>query len=1143
MITGSKSPPIFGGGEMGNLIRSYRWSDTQLGPIDVWPTDLLHTLNLMLNSRFPMFLFWGPELTCFYNDGYRPSLGNEGKHPGILGLSAQEAWPEIWEQIGPLISQVLTNREAIWMEDALIPIFRNKVIEKVYWTFSYSPLFDQRGETTGVFVTCMETTEKVENLKIIQEQAKSLTENQQILENITSASPAALWMTDEKGKATYFNQPWITWTGRPIEAHIGDGWFESIYDQDRSDVIEQFNQALLHKKEFKIDFRTVMADGSLLWTLAKGLPLWSDEKQFSGFAGSCLDISDRKRQERQLKKNMGKLEQLVLDRTKTLRRREAQLSQSQELAGMAGWEWYFENEAISWSPEMYRFWGYEVNEITPNLQYVKMNTHPDDHHILTNAIDQIRAGRDIEIEYRRFNKRGEIIYILTKARAIQDELGRTIGVYGTDLDTTKKKETENHLIKLNQELTTAYEIGKIGMWKVDFEKNLYEWSDNLYRIYGFQPGEIELDTSSYGNVHPDDRAIIIRSHQKIRQDGKPVEFEFRRINKQGEIINIISKGKVDKNVDGKVTAIRGICINVTELRKKEQELLDSEQFTKSILEILPNIIYIYDLQKEEYIFSNRNVFEFLGYSDSDIDQYGTRALYPLLHPDDHDIVQQHFDSFVSREADDVLQCEYRCKTHEGKYRNILARDAVYRKDPDGRVIQVIGMLIDITNTKVVALQLEAANKLLSSKNQVLEQQLLREFSESFASYHTGTDFFNSLSSELALKTKLDYILFGRIVIQENGHPIIASFSFRHRNELKDRIAFEADNNPFDTILRGYPFSCPENAQLTLTDQKGAFHLKADGVIAHPLFDERRKVIGVICVLDENAIQNVSYTDSLIRIASKRIEMELSRISNEEELERKNLRLERQNQDLVSFNRVVSHDLQEPIRKIQMFISRINSQSSLLSDQINQYLSRTEDAARRMQQLILDLLAFSSLNQNGDLFEKVNLADLMQECIAELSEQIKSKDAQIKFDNLPEIKGVPFQLRQLIDNLLANSLKYSKDAIRPKIEIKSRILDKSDPAYRHLLNPKRKYLLISISDNGIGFDQKYASEIFLPFKRLHTRDTYPGTGIGLATCKKIVENHQGLIAAESRLGQGSTFLIYLPAKLTFQPNGDDMLKFQ
>ena len=318
-----------------------------------------------------MFLFWGPQLTCFYNDSYRPSLGNEGKHPGILGLSAEKAWPEIWDQIGPLIEQVQTNKEAIWMEDALIPIFRNKKIENVYWTFSYSPIFDRGGHTSGVFVTCMETTQKVENLKIIREQAKSIAENQRTLETITSVSPAALWMTDENGRATYFNQPWITWTGRPLQDHLGEGWFQSIYEKDRSDVTERFRQALQEKREFKIDFRTIMEDGTLLWTLAKGLPLWSDEKQFSGFAGSCLDISDRKRQERQLKQNMEKLEQLVLDRTKSLSRREAQLSQSQELAGMAGWEWYFENEAISWSPEMYRFWGYEVNEITSNPRICK----------------------------------------------------------------------------------------------------------------------------------------------------------------------------------------------------------------------------------------------------------------------------------------------------------------------------------------------------------------------------------------------------------------------------------------------------------------------------------------------------------------------------------------------------------------------------------------------------------------------------------------------------------------------------------------------------------------------------------------------------------------------------------------------------
>lgn len=132
------------GGEMGALIRNKDWKDHPLGEPASWPPSLRTVLGIVLHSRFPMFVWWGQDLYCFYNDTYRPSLGNEGKHPGILGMPAREAWPEIWETIQPMIAQVLRGDGATWNEDALIPIYRNGRIEDVYWTFSYSPIIDDK---------------------------------------------------------------------------------------------------------------------------------------------------------------------------------------------------------------------------------------------------------------------------------------------------------------------------------------------------------------------------------------------------------------------------------------------------------------------------------------------------------------------------------------------------------------------------------------------------------------------------------------------------------------------------------------------------------------------------------------------------------------------------------------------------------------------------------------------------------------------------------------------------------------------------------------------------------------------------------------------------------------------------------------
>jgi len=150
-----------GGGEMGQLIRSYNWQDTVLGPPESWPQSLLTTVSIILNSKFPMFLFWGPDLIQFYNDAYRPSLGNNGKHPSALGQRGVDCWPEIWPFIKPIIDNVMAGGEASWNEDQLLPIYRNDKLEDVYWTFSYSKARDDNGETAGVLVICNETTQQI----------------------------------------------------------------------------------------------------------------------------------------------------------------------------------------------------------------------------------------------------------------------------------------------------------------------------------------------------------------------------------------------------------------------------------------------------------------------------------------------------------------------------------------------------------------------------------------------------------------------------------------------------------------------------------------------------------------------------------------------------------------------------------------------------------------------------------------------------------------------------------------------------------------------------------------------------------------------------------------------------------------------
>ncbi len=207
---------------MGALIRAYDWSNNLLGPPHQWPHSLRTTVSIILNSKFPMFLWWGPDLIQFYNDAYRPSLGNGGKHPTALGQRGEECWQETWPIIKPLIDQVMDGGDATWSEDQLIPIYRNGQLEDVYWTFGYSPVKDEKGNTAGVLVVCQETTRQV-----LTQRQLNLSEDR--FRRLIQQAPVAVAMfSGPEFVITLANERVLEYWGRTREQVIDKPLFEAL---------------------------------------------------------------------------------------------------------------------------------------------------------------------------------------------------------------------------------------------------------------------------------------------------------------------------------------------------------------------------------------------------------------------------------------------------------------------------------------------------------------------------------------------------------------------------------------------------------------------------------------------------------------------------------------------------------------------------------------------------------------------------------------------------------------------------------------------------------------------------------------------------------------------------------------------------
>ncbi len=281
------------------------------------------------------------------------------------------------------------------------------------------------------------------------------------------------------------------------------------------------------------------------------------------------------------------------------------------------------------------------------------------------------------------------------------------------------------------------------------------------------------------------------------------------------------------------------------------------------------------------------------------------------------------------------------------------------------------------------------------------------------------------------------------------------------------------------------------------------------------FDEEKKAIILAGISQDVTLQRINEADLAEKIASKT-----------KDLENANTELINLNDNLEQFVYVASHDLQEPLRKINIFSEMLQNNFPSLSDEQNMYLTKIEKSAKRMSLLISDLLSFSRLSAKEKIYEKTDINEIIKNILIDYELLINQKNAVISIDEIPIIEAIPLQMNQLFFNIIGNALKFTKTNNDCNISISNNLLSKNE-IENYKLKDDRNYCNIMIKDNGIGFNQKYAVQIFEIFQRLHGKHEYEGTGIGLSLARKIVVNHGGHISATSTQNEGANFNIILP----------------
>ncbi|TLV04090.1 PAS domain S-box protein [Dyadobacter luticola] len=417
---------------MGEIIRSYNWATSSVGPVDSWPQSLKTALSIILHSKFPMFLFWGKHLTCFYNDAYRPSLGDNGKHPSALGMPGEEVWPETWADIKPLIDSVLAGEGGTWSENQLLPIFRNGRMEDVYWTFSYSPVADESGKPCAVFVTCTETTGMVKTMT-------ELKESKNLLEFAIDATELGVWDYNPRTNKFTGNVRLKEWFGLSPVCEIDlSHAIEVMAKKDQQRVTKAISDALVYELGGKYDIEYTIihpATGFERMVRAKGKVWFTEDHEAYRFNGTLQDVTEQVAAQAQLEEIAEKM-QLAIN-----------------AGNLGSYELIFETGEIVATPQYKLHLGMATTEPLTFTKLVSLILPLDQEKVQRAVQTAVDQHTTFHADYRVTASDGSIRWVRAAGNPVYDDQDRAVKMVGVTLDITEQNEFAEALSKQVNERT------------------------------------------------------------------------------------------------------------------------------------------------------------------------------------------------------------------------------------------------------------------------------------------------------------------------------------------------------------------------------------------------------------------------------------------------------------------------------------------------------------------------------------------------------------------------------------------------------------------------------------------------------------------------------------------------------------------
>ena len=992
-----------------------------------------------------------------------------------------ESLPEFKDEgLEEILKSVYTTGEKIEASEHEFILSKNGILEPTYIDFVYEALSHSDGTITGVVVAATDVTNQVNARRKLEESEKQI---RSIIENAPFA--IAVYVGEEM-RIELANDTIIKIWGKGNDV-FGKTFTEVLPELAEQDVFEQIKNVYKTGIPFYTENTPLdlVIDGVVnsYYFNYNFMPLYDLAGNIYAVMNTGIDLTDL---------NVAKKKIEISDARFRNSVRQAQVAIAifrgsdyvTEMANDAYLELVGRNREDLMNVPLFQSIPEIEDTIKPLLDNVRITGIPF-------------KGIEIEVPLLRNDKLSNCFFDVTY-HPLKEEEQECSSILITAIEVTEKVEARKITEQNEERLKIVLEASELGTWELNLKTKKTVYSSRFLEIIGGYKNQTELTHEQLlQHLHPDDIYIRNIAFKEALISGN-LNYEVRVIWKDNSIHWMEGKGKVFYDKNKKPIKIIGTIRDLTNERKDRQLLIDSEKKFRLLSDSMPQHIWTSDPAGNLNYF-NKSVVEYSGLSIQEIIEKGWLE---IVHPDDRAENTKQWIESIQTGKDFLL--EHRFKRFDGEYRWQLSR-AIPQRDENGAIQMWVGSSTDIQEQKMFAQELEKQvierTKELKQTNETLQQSEER--------YH------------LMVGEVQDYA-----ILYINTDGVVENWN-KGAERIKGYTAeeiigqnFSVFYTEFDRLNNLPQHLLSEAKRLGRYNQQG-WRVRKNGtnfwanVVITAVHNSEKKLIG---------FSKVTHDLTSKKAADDKI------LKNAKQLEKKNIELENMNKELESFAYISSHDLQEPLRKIQTFSNQIiERESGNLTENGKDKFLRMQKAAKRMQTLINDLLAYSRTNTLDRKFIKSDLNSILAEVKEDLKEELQQKNGVLNIKDIKcDVEVIPFQIHQLMYNLISNSLKFSREDVAPIISVTCEIKVGKDLKINGL-DKSSEYCHIILKDNGIGFDQQYSDKIFEVFQRLHGRDTYQGTGIGLAIVKKIIDNHNGIISATGEINNGAEFSVYIPVK--------------